>query len=102
MTELNIKEGMIIVDSFGKVSPLTPYTVHVVLGAGWACFIASWLVNILHYIFHPSSVNLNPSRKKILYVFGQDVFAWKTQSLTVLEGKILEYEKSRYNIQHLS
>ena len=92
MTDLNIKDGMILVDSHGNKSPLSPHTVHVMLGVGWACFLGSWLINIFYYISHPSSVDLDlrdPEKKK-LYVFGRDVFAWKTQPPSDVEGKIFK------------
>ena len=94
MTVLNIKDGMILVDTYGNKSPLDGHTVSVMLGVGWACFLGSWLINILYYKFHPSSVDLDLtdpealSEKMKLYVFGRDVFDRKTQSPTGLEGKI--------------
>ena len=93
MTEVNIKEEMKLVDSYGNLYLLTPHQVRVMLGVGWACFFGDCLINILYYKFHPSSVDVDltdqeaRSEKMTLYVFG---FQWKTQSTTGEEGKIFK------------
>ena len=76
LTELNLREGMKIIDTYGNDHPLTPHQVRVMLAVGWACFLGSWLVNIAYYKFHPSSVDVfSPQDKMELYVLGENVFS---------------------------
>ena len=76
LTELNLREGMKIIDTYGNDHPLTPHQVRVMLAVGWACFLGSWLVNIAYYKFHPSSVDVFSSQDKMeLYVLGENVFS---------------------------
>ena len=75
LTELNLREGMKFIDTYGNDHPLTPHQVRVMLAVGWACFLGSWLVNIAYYKFHPSSVDVfSPQDKMELYVLGENVF----------------------------
>ena len=76
LTELNLREGMKIIDTYGNDHPLTPHQVRVMLAVGWACFLGSWLVNVAYYKFHPSSVDVfSLHDKKELYVLGENVFS---------------------------
>ena len=76
LTELNLREGMRIIDIYGNDHPLTPHQVRVMLAVGWACFLGSWLVNVAYYKFHPSSVDVfSLHDKKELYVLGENVFS---------------------------
>ena len=93
LTELNLREGMKIIDTYGNDHPLTPHQVRVMLAVGWACFLGSWLVNVAYYKFHPSAVDMTSLfGKKKLYVFGRDVFSSGTKdqpSHGDVEGGIL-------------
>ena len=93
-TVVNMREGMVITDLYGHDHHLSKLYVGVMIGAGWAFFVISWIINVAYYKFHPSSVDLDLtdpealSEKMKLYVFGRDVFERKTQSPTGVEGKI--------------
>ena len=66
---------MIIKDVYGNPHDFTKHQMDVMIGIGWACFLGSWIVNIAYYNFHPSSVEMFKfSDKKMLFVFGKDVF----------------------------
>ena len=68
---------MSIKDVYGNPHDFTKHHIDVMIAVGWACFLGSWIVNIAYYKFHPSRVELfSFSDKKILYVFGRDVFSW--------------------------
>ena len=76
--QLNIIGGIIIKDVYGNPHDLSKHHLDVMIGVGWACFILSWMVNIAYYNFHPSAVEMfSFSDKKILWVFGRDVFSWE-------------------------
>ena len=62
---------MTIKDLYGNEHDLSKHSVGVMIGAGWAFFIISWIINVGYYKFHPSYVEVfSLSDKKILYVFG--------------------------------
>ena len=82
ITELNLKEGMNIIDIYGNPHPLSQHHVRVMLGVGWACFLGSGIVNLAYYMFHPSKVDvLALEDKKVLYVLGCDIFSEKRSEL---------------------
>ena len=67
---------MTITDISGNDHPLRRPHVIVMLAVGWACFLASWMVNLAYYKVHPSAVDVfSLSDKRKLYVFGTDVFS---------------------------
>ena len=75
-TVLKKTEGMIIRDIYGNPHNLRSHHVNVIIGVGWASFLGSWVINIAYYNIHPSSVDMfSLSNKRILHVFGWDVFA---------------------------
>ena len=75
-TGLKIKDKMIIKDVYGNPHDFTKQQMDVMIGIGWACFLGSWIVNIAYYKFHPSSVEMFEfSDKKMLFLFGRDVFS---------------------------
>ena len=83
---------MTIKDISGNAHALTPHHVRVMLAVGWTCFLGSWLVNIAYYKFHPSAVEMfSFSDKKILWVFGKNIFGSGRnipQSPAGIEGEI--------------
>ena len=83
---------MSIKDVHGNPHKFTKNHLDVMIGVGWACFIVSWMVNIAYYKFHPSAVEMFEfSDKKILWVFGKNVFNSErniTQSSAGIEGEI--------------
>ena len=93
---------MTIKDLYGNEHDLSKLSVGVMIGAGWAFFIISWIINVGYYKFHPSSVEVfSLSDKKILYVFGVK-FPWSKETkkeeniplfFTKVEGKIDKQEK---------
>ena len=67
---------MKIKDIYGIDHDLTPYHIHVMLEVGWACFLGSWVFNVIYYNVHPSAVEMWPLYdKKKLFMFGKDVFS---------------------------
>ena len=97
-----MRDDMTIKDLYGNEHDLSKHSVGVMIGAGWAFFIISWIINVGYYKFHPSSVEVfSFSDKKILYVFGVK-FLWseetkKEENIPLLtakvEGKIDKQEK---------
>ena len=97
-----MREGMTIKDLYGNEHDLSKLSVGVMIGAGWAFFIISWIINVGYYKFHPSSVEVFSLKdKKILYVFGMRLpGSEKTKKeeniplfFTKVEGKIDKQEK---------
>ena len=101
-TAVNMREKMTIKDLYGNEHDLSKLSVGVMIGAGWAFFIISWIINVGYYKFHPSSVEVfSLSDKKILYVFGvkfpRSEETKKDEKIplffTKVEGKIDKQEK---------
>ena len=101
-TAVNMRERMTIKDLYGNEHDLSKHSVGVMLGAGWAFFIISWIINVGYYKFHPSSVEVfSLSDKKILYVFGvkfpRSEVTKKEENIPLpiakVEGKIDKQEK---------
>ena len=43
---------------------------------GWAAFLGSWLMNILFYKVHPSSVDFSYREKLYIHILGEKRFLW--------------------------
>ena len=99
-TGLKIKDKMIIKDVYGNPHDFTKQQMDVMIGIGWACFLGSWIVNIAYYKFHPSAVEMfSFSDKKILWVFGRDVFSWEESNKKTpadVEGENKYWRKQFY------
>ena len=99
-TQLRTREGMSIKDVHGNPHKFTKNHLDVMIGVGWACFIVSWMVNIAYYKFHPSAVEMFEfSDKKILWVFGRDVFSWEESNKKTpadVEGENTYWRKQFY------
>ena len=73
---MNMNEDVKIVDLNGRPSYLTQFEVHMILVIGWAAFIISNLLNIIHYTVHPSQVDFSLSRfrtRLFVYILGERI-----------------------------
>ena len=73
-TEVSLTDDMKLIDVNGNSHELTKFQVRMIILTGWLAFISSWIVNILFYTVHPSSVDINPKRFKekcFFYIFGK-------------------------------
>ena len=73
---MNMNEDVKIVDLNGRPSYLTQFEVHMILVIGWAAFIVSNLLNIIHYTVHPSQVDFNLSRLRnrlFVHILGERI-----------------------------
>ena len=43
---------------------------------GWAAFLGSWLMNILFYKVHPSSVDFSYREKLYIHILGEKRLLW--------------------------
>ena len=62
---------MRLIDINGAPHVLTEYQVKMMITIGWLTFLAAWIMNILNYKVHPSSVNFSPKGKMFIYIFGK-------------------------------
>ena len=62
---------MRLIDVNGAPHVLTEHQVRMMITIGWITFLAAWLMNILNYKFHPSSVNFSLKKKMFIYIFGK-------------------------------
>ena len=63
--------NMRLIDVNGAPHVLTEHQVKMMITIGWVTFLAAWLMNILNYKVHPSSVNFSPKEKMFIYIFGK-------------------------------
>ena len=63
--------NMRLIDVNGAPHVLTEHQVMIMITLGWTTFLAAWLMNLLNYKFHPSSVNFTPKGKMFFYIFGK-------------------------------
>ena len=63
--------NMRLIDVNGAPHVLTEYQVRMMITIGWVTFLAAWLMNLLNYKVHPSSVNFSPKEKMFIYIFGK-------------------------------
>ena len=69
--EDNLSDSMRLIDVNGAPHVLTEHQVWVMITIGWISFLAAWLMNLLNYKVHPSSVNFNTKEKMFIYIFGK-------------------------------
>ena len=43
---------------------------------GWAAFFTSWVMNIMYYKVHPSSVEFSFREKLYIHILGKKKFLW--------------------------
>ena len=77
VTEVNLREGMRIIDIYGTDHDLTKLHVRVILVVGWACFLGSWIINLGYYMFHPSSVASDFKKKNEIFILGKTKVLWQ-------------------------
>ena len=58
---------MRLIDVNGSPHVLTEHQVRMMITIGWITFLAAWMMNILNYKVHPSSVNVSPKAKMYIY-----------------------------------
>ena len=46
------------------------------MAVGWAAFLGSWVMNLLFYKVHPSSVEFSYREKLFIHIQGQKKFLW--------------------------
>ena len=63
--------NMRLIDVNGIPHVLTEHHVRIMIIIGWVTFLAAWLMNLLNYKVHPSSVNFSPKEKMFIYIFGK-------------------------------
>ena len=54
------------------------------MAVGWAAFLGSWVMNLLFYKVHPSSVEFSYREKLFIHIQGEKKFLWGYRDL---EGK---------------
>ena len=62
---------MRLIDVNGAPHVLTEHQVWVMITIGWVSFLAAWLMNLLNYKVHPSSVKFSTKEKMFVYIFGK-------------------------------
>ena len=73
-TEVYLNDDMKLIDVNGNSHKMTKFQVRMIILTGWLSFLSSWIVIILFYTVHPSSVDINPKRFKhkcFIYIFGK-------------------------------
>ena len=60
---------MRLIDINGAQHVLTESQVRMMITIGLLTFLAAWLMNLLNYTVHPSSVNFSPKEKIFIYIF---------------------------------
>ena len=75
-TIVNVTEEMKLIDVNGNPHVMTPHQVSVMITIGWVSFLSAWVMNILFYKVHPSSVDFSLSglcKKMFIYICGRKV-----------------------------
>ena len=62
---------MRLIDVNGAPHVLTEYQVKMMITIGWVTFLAAWMMTLLNYKVHPSSVRFTPKGKMFFYIFGK-------------------------------
>ena len=70
-TLASVTPNMRLIDVNGLPHVLTEHQVRMMITIGWISFLAAWLMNLLNYKVHPSSVNFNTKEKMFIYIFGK-------------------------------
>ena len=63
--------NMRLIDVNGAPHVLTEHQVRMMITIGWVTFLAAWLMNLLNYKVHPSSVNFTIKGKMFIYILGK-------------------------------
>ena len=73
-TEVSLTDDMKLIDVNGNTHELTKFQVRMIVITGWLTFLFAWIMNILFYMVHPSSVDVKPARfgdKCFIFIFGK-------------------------------
>ena len=70
-TLASVTPDMQLIDVNGAPHVLTEHQVRLMVTIGWITFLAAWMMNILNYKVHPSSVNFSLKNKMFIYIFGK-------------------------------
>ena len=71
---INVTDEMKLIDVNGNPHMMTPHQVRVMIIIGWVSFLSAWVMNILFYKVHPSSVDFSLSglwKKMFIYICGR-------------------------------
>lgn len=72
-------DSIMLVDTNEESHKLTKFQVRVMMAVGWTAFLGSWLMDILFYKVHPSSVDFSEKgmrEKLFIHVQGEKRFLW--------------------------
>ena len=67
---------MKLIDVNGNPHVMTPHQVSVMIIIGWVSFLCAWIMNILFYKVHPSSVDFSLAglcKKMFIYICGRKI-----------------------------
>ena len=70
-TLASVTPNMRLIDVNGAPHVLTEYQARMMIIIAWITFLAAWLMNLINYKIHPSSVNFGHKAKMFLYIFGK-------------------------------
>ena len=73
---VNVTDEMKLIDVNGNPHVMTPRQVGVMIIIGWASFLLAWIMNIMFYKVHPSSVDFSLSglcKKMFIYICGRKI-----------------------------
>ena len=77
-------DNMTLIDVNGEIHFLTQDQVRMMMTIGWLSFLSSWIMNLLFYKVHPSSVDFCIRDKCFVYVLG------KRRSLLCQKADVVE------------
>ena len=75
-TLVNVTDDMKLIDVNGNPHVMTPHQVSVMIIIGWVSFLCAWIMNILFYKVHPSSVDFSLAglyKKMFIYICGRKI-----------------------------
>ena len=73
---VNVTDEMKLIDVNGNPHVMTPRQVSVMIIIGWTSFLFAWIMNIMFYKVHPSSVDFSLSglwKKMFIYICGRKI-----------------------------
>ena len=73
---VNVTDEMKLIDVNGNPHVMTPSQVSVMIIIGWTSFLLAWIMNIMFYKVHPSSVDFSLSglcKKMFIYICGRKI-----------------------------
>ena len=73
---VNVTDEMKLIDVNGNPHVMTPSQVSAMIIIGWTSFLFAWIMNIMFYKVHPSSVDFSLSglcKKMFIYICGRKI-----------------------------